>query len=512
MLRILAVVFVCTFALPAAAQESTSAGAPYNPAPWLADLAQIKRTLAEQAPNLEWSIAERGLDPAELARQTEDGLYAAKSEADAREVLRDFLNYLGDGHVTLEWPDEKEPEGAPGGTASICRSLGFVDEERPAGLPFDQVGGRLVATPNSALFPIYVLDLPGGKLGVLRLSSFYEWGYFRFCPQAVAEIGLPEDGECAEDCGAAIGRKASDLLTQALAAQIEALRREAISALAVDLTQNGGGSLWLDPVARMLTPIKLKTSDLTLTRTPVWREALKANLQSVEQDLASATVDAGTRAVLIKARGTLGDALAEASIACDRMTIWDGGRPSCSLMVPTRLHSTGVLDYAEPGAFARLRSASALFYSSLYDYEEGVWQGPLYVIIDEGVASAGEHFAALLKDNDAATLIGEPTFGAGCGWMAVGDRPTKLLQTGGELHVPDCIWYRKDGSNEVAGVEPDIIIPWRFYDNGVQKARRAMTVLHSLRFDPSGKPAPSPPVAAAGGSKEPPALPRSPAQ
>jgi hypothetical protein len=459
--------------------------------------------LAGQAPNLEWSIEQRGLDLAELARQTEDALYAAGSDIAAREVLRGFLSHLGDGHISVIWPDETEERPALWGTASICRGLGYVDEERPDGLPFAAVGGRSLATPDSPVFPAYVLDLPGGKLGVLRIPSFHEWGFYRFCQQAVAEVGIPEDGECTEDCGAAIGRKASDLLTEAVGRQIEALKAEGIASLAVDVTQNGGGSLWLDPVARMLTGVKLKTSQLAFTRSPQWREALNANLQAVEADLANPIIGLGYRTVLTAAQAILKDAVAEAGIACDRMAIWENKTPGCSIIAETRLHASGVLDYAEPGEYALLRSAGALFFSSLYTYDEGVWQGPLYVVLDEGSASAAEHFATLLKDNGAATLIGEPTFGAGCGWMAAGDMPIRLERTGGELHVPDCIWFRKDGSNEVAGIEPDIVVPWRFYDNGIQKARRAMAVLRTLSFGAAPVMPSSQPTADAGGRKVP---------
>jgi len=502
MYRTMAAVLLCAFAASAGAEEAGQPSPPaaYNPAPWIADLAQIERVLAEQAPNLEWSIQERGLDLPGLAKQTEDGLYAVTSDRDAREVLRNFLSQLGDGHISLDWADERQDDVPVWGTASICKSLGYRDEERAPGLPFDRAGGRAIATPDSETFPIHVLDLPGGKLGVLRIPSFHEWGYYRYCPQAVAIVGLPEDGECTEDCGAEIGRKSAELLTQAVARQIAALKGQGISALAVDITQNGGGSLWLDPVARMLTGVKLKAPQLAFTRTPAWREALGTNLQAVEADLANPIVGLGYRTVLTEAQAKLKQALAEANVACDRMALWQGKAPGCSLIPPTRLFATGVFDYAEPGEFTLLRSAPALFYSALYSYDEGLWQGPLYVVLDEGSASAAEHFATLLKDNGAATLVGEPTFGAGCGWMASGDVPVTLAKTGGQLHVPDCIWYRKNGTNEVAGVEPDILIPWRYYDNGVQKARRAVTALSQLKFGAPVAPA-SPPTADIGGGK-----------
>jgi carboxyl-terminal processing protease len=44
-------------------------------------------------------------------------------------------------------------------------------------------------------------------------------------------------------------------------------------------------------------------------------------------------------------------------------------------------------------------------------YAKGRSQRPTYVLVDRGTASAAEVFAAALKDNRAATVIGERTFG-----------------------------------------------------------------------------------------------------
>lgn len=466
----------------------------YSAGRFLADFEQMKRELAARAPNLEWSIAERGLDLKTLAANTEASLRLAASEDEARTILRNFLVAMGDGHISLQFPDEKPGSGQAWGTASICRGLGYEEEEKPAGLPFDRMGARKIETEDGATFPIYVADLPGGRLGVLRIPSFYEWGYYEYCPQAVAEIGLPEDGECDETCGVSIGQKAAQLLTEAVGRQIAKLKAEGVKAIAVDITQNGGGSLWLDPVARMLTSVKLKAPHLAFTRTQSWRDAIGGNLAAIEADLANPIVGVAYRETLTKAKETLTKALAEANMSCDRSGVWNGETPGCSLMASGLLYATGVLDYAPPGEYGLLSAGAALFFSSVYSYEEGLWSGPLYVLMDEGSASASEHFATLLKDNRAAVLIGEPTFGAGCGWMSMGDMAITLTETRGELHIPDCIWTNAKGENEVAGIEPDIAVPWRFYDNGFQKARRAMTVLRGLDFAawPPGQPAPPP--------------------
>ncbi|MFT3810252.1 MAG: S41 family peptidase [Micropepsaceae bacterium] len=479
-----------------AAFSGPALAAAFTPDRMLTDFEQVKRELAERAPNLEWSIAERGLDLAKLASDADTQIRAATTEDEARAALRNFLIALGDGHISLQFPDEKPVDDQAWGTASICRGLGYEDEQRSAGMPLERLGARAVTTDDSAVFPIHVADLPGGKLGILRIPSFYEWGYYQYCPLAVAEIGLPANGECDESCGAAIGQKAAQLLTEAVARQIETLKAEGVVALAVDITQNGGGSLWLDPVARMLTPIKLKAPRLAFTRTQSWRDALASHLAGVDADLANAVVGVAYRGVLNAARETLVAALAEAMKPCDRSGIWANQMPDCSLIVPGKLYATGIEDYAPPGEYSLLSSGYALFFSSLYAYDEGVWSGPLYVVMDEGSASAAEHFATLLKDNHAAVLIGEPTFGAGCGWMSNGDVPIVLEESRAELHVPDCIWTNAAGENEVGGIEPDISVPWRFYDNAFQKGRRLMTALKALDFAawPPGQTPPPPTV------------------
>jgi hypothetical protein len=492
-----AVILAALIALfsPAVALAAPAAGeTTFSAQRFLADFEQMKRELAERAPNLDWSVAERGVDLKQLASDTEAALREAKDEDEARTALRNFLMALGDGHISLEFPDEKVTPVQSWGTASICRGLGYEEETRPDGLPFDRLGARKVETADGATFPIYVADLPAGKLGILRIPSFYEWGYYDYCPQAVAEIGLPEDGECDETCGASIGQKAAQLLTEAVARQIEKLKSEGVTALAVDITQNGGGSLWLDPVARMLTPIKLKAPRLAFTRTQSWRDSLAGNLAAVESDLANPIVGLAYRDALNEAKAVLTSALAAANQTCDRSGMWKGETPACSLMAPGFLYATGTRDYAPPGEYGLLSSGYALFFSSLYAYEEGLWSGPLYVLMDEGSASAAEHFATILKDNRAAILIGEPTFGAGCGWMSAGDAAVVLEESRGELHIPDCIWTNARGENEVSGVEPDIAVPWRFYDNAFQKGRRVMTALKALDFAawPPGQTAPAP--------------------
>jgi hypothetical protein len=72
-------------------------------------------------------------------------------------------------------------------------------------------------------------------------------------------------------------------------------------------------------------------------------------------------------------------------------------------------------------------------------------------------------------DNHAAFIVGARTVGAGCGHTD-GGTPTVLDHTKAVLEVPDCARIRADGTNEISGVIPDYLIPWRADDGPLYKA------------------------------------------
>lgn len=83
---------------------------------------------------------------------------------------------------------------------------------------------------------------------------------------------------------------------------------------------------------------------------------------------------------------------------------------------------------------------------------EGV---PTIVLIDGGSASASEILAGALKDNGAATLLGEKSFGKGS------VQTIENLSNGGELKVTVARWYTPNGKNiNKEGINPDkTVIP-----------------------------------------------------
>ena len=128
-----------------------------------------------------------------------------------------------------------------------------------------------------------------------------------------------------------------------------------------------------------------------------------------------------------------------------------------------------IITYAAPGEFAG--RPDVLYDASRYAYHEGANKLPLVVLVDGGTASAAEDFAETLQDQHAAIIAGSPTMGAGCGFTN-GGIPTVLPRSGARVKLPDCARFRADGSNAVAGVAPDLVLPLLDRDSPWQRAAK----------------------------------------
>ena len=85
----------------------------------------------------------------------------------------------------------------------------------------------------------------------------------------------------------------------------------------------------------------------------------------------------------------------------------------------------------------------------------GAWRGPLMILSDGGTASASEDFIAWLQQNRVATVIGERTMGAGCGYVDGGTR-VALRELPLEVVMPNCARFLENGRNEIEGIRPDV--------------------------------------------------------
>lgn len=442
---------------------------------WLIDFNQLKKEMSDHYANLEWAVDNRGLDLRQLSERTETRLRQVRNTGEAQAAIESFLNAFGDGHLEIQWKqntDNSSPvnNSQPNSRTPLCQKLGYQSQEANPRVAFARLSSfREIKTEDSKYFSIGVLRLPNNReVGVIRIELFSEYLFPDLCEQAATELALTQDSACDDKCDDRVERKAADFLTAALARQIGVLMRNKINVLLVDITGNGGGTNWVEPAARTLTIKPLRSPRQAFIRHEHWTKQLKARFEIIEAGLRQPSPP--YRELLLRASSVLRKAVLESQQSCPRATIWENQKLNCSLIAITpSLYPQSILSYAKPDSLPDKPS-------SRYKYQEGVYSGQLMILVDRGTASSAEYFTAMLHDNNAATIIGEPTYGAGCGYTNKGI-PTFLKNSGARVKMPDCVRLRADGSNEVEGITPDILIPWRTNDTRYQRATRVYEVL-----------------------------------
>jgi len=435
------------------ASEATSTPS-FDQHPWLNDLAQVRQTFATRYANLEWAVFDREVDLPKLFADTETRVAAAKSDAEARAAFDHFARKLGDGHVEFNWPQSAV-------TPVTSRPCDDFDASRATAPLLARADGyNPIETPLSGEFPLGILAVGRHRVGVLKIGMFSPHATPLLCKAALTALSIPADKPCDGSCQDRIDNWTSARFNKDFIKQIEALKDERIDTLLVDITGNGGGSEWAEAAARMLTPIRLHSERADFVRGEHWVK----HYTNLEHDLNEAARSASgkDRKLLVQLAGEVASKKVAAATPCDSAPLWQRRKPTCSWL-GEGFYASGLLASANPDDLRGRSWGSEVFSPMEYPYQEGIWRGPLIVLVDGYSASASEEFAAVLQDNRAALIVGEPTFGAGCGHTD-GGWPIKLKYSGATLNLPDCVRIRADGSNEVRGIKPDLLIGWRHSD------------------------------------------------
>lgn len=449
----------------------------YDAAQWRADFAHARQELARSYANLDWVVTDRRIDLQALVERTEQGIAAAKSDEEAAGVLKQFLDAFGDGHVRLARP-KRAAATTPAPAATVadmktCRDMGYQPMRRDREAIDFSSAGQYEALGNeaAAMVPAGVLKAGGKSLGVIRIGLFAEQAFPELCEREHS-ASAPCDSACQQKLYGRVGKA----LTRTLMGQVQALAARKVDAIVVDITGNRGGTDWAEAAARVLTGPGLASPRISFIKHPHWVKAFDSRLNDIELDLKRTTTGEAQRAWLLAARTELVKSRSLAAEPCEREAIWKNQRV-CPLLVPGRLHSTGLEARPRPLDFGGYEAEWV--HDNVARYEpKAAWQGPLAILVDNNTASAAELFTATLRDNDRATLIGAPTRGLGCGYTD-GGIPITLPHSGVQIEVPDCARLRANGENEVAGIVPDVLVPWRGNDSPHQRAARALVALEA---------------------------------
>ena len=450
---VVALATVLALAAPAQAQPA------FAPAPWLQDLDQLRDAMTAGYANLEWQ-AVRGLDlPATYAR-ARGRIEAAHDDYEARRSVERFLASFGDGHLEVRWPTLTPPAAQSGNAPEpLCARLGYFDLRDDGGPALRLPGAKPVGAPGAHL-KAAVAEVGKRRVAILRVGAFSPQGYPRICDVVAARRGLTAASACDEACKDAFDQTAEAAFVGEMARQLRALAAVKPDALLVDVSGNGGGDNSSLALARMVTGKPLRRPRGGGVMGAAWAEELGAREADAAKALASATPAEKPAlrrfdTALIRARG-------EALKTCDRAPLWSGQPIGCSALAPEPLYDgfwSSVPKADDPVALSR-----------------AVWTGRLLVLVDGNSASSTEWFAAMLQDARAATILGSPTFGAGCGHITEAP-PVKLTHSGGVVSMPDCWRLRANGDNEAGGVQPDVLIGFREHDALAERTHRLARAL-----------------------------------
>ncbi len=449
----------------------TAASPPPAPdrAGWLADFETARQAITRTSPNLEWQ-AERGLDLAAIEGRARARLAAANTPEEARDALRRFLRPFADGHMELSSlaPASERAERPPT-TAPDCAALGIEDRPDTGAIASRLAGYRSLA-PAGAAVPAGVVEVKGHRIGVLRIAMFAP--SLAHCRAVLS--ATPPPANCDEQCRDTLAARIDDMFLAEIATRLRALRAARPEALLVDLADNGGGNDTAIAIARMLGGADVPTPALALTRTPATVRDLTDDLA----DLDRALITRADRQHAAPYRTRLVAALAEARQPCDLAPLFQGRAAGCTNLIRQR-YAGGTSPLDLPAADRDRPWAELVSATARYHFQPAHWPGPLFLLVDGNSASATELLVAMLKDANRAIVIGAPTFGAGCGFT----RPPQLValaHLGLALSIPDCARFRRDGTNEIDAIVPDVLIPFREFDTPRQRAGRLLGALPTV--------------------------------
>lgn len=426
----------------------------WDTAPWLADLKQIRAAVDRDYPNRDWLTGTREVNLDAMFDRTAADIRAGSSDADARHALDALIRRFRDGHVELRWPeaaggDTPAPQPPPATAAAFCAARGYDAGQVTAGTAAAMPGYRPI--DSGSPLAAGVVESAGTKIGVIRIGVFDPHGYPALCEQAVANTRIVPAKPCDAACEDALITEAYALMTRGLTTGIERLRAAGATVLMIDLTRNGGGSEWGEAAARIVSPVPLRSAPVMVMPAEHWVVSWRKLAESLRKE--AATAGATDRAVLLDL-AVRADKTAEGLAPCTGS--------DCKRLVQAG-YGSGLLPELKAGSFDDKPWGPQVFSAAQFPYRDSVWRGPLIVLVDDETWSAAEQFSAILQDNGAAVIMGTRTGGAGCGHLD-GDTPVTLPHSKASLHLPNCARLRKDHSNEVNGVVPDVPTGVRWHD------------------------------------------------
>ena len=455
------------------------AATPVDSRPWLQDLSKIENAFESKYANWDWAVFERQADMRALFLSAAQNIRAADSNEEAESSIDRMIRRLGDGHVVVDWPnltaDNPTPPEQTTRSAAYCSALGYDREQAGSSVVAKMAGFRPLSGELPPEFPAGTIRVGARLVGVIRIGEFSPKDSPELCENVLRQLAIRPSTPCDESCADRVETEASNLMSAHLAGLLHKLRSIGADVLLLDITDNGGGSEWAEAATRIVTAKPLLSERMGFVRDAHWAAKWKKLASDLRR--AAGVETSEYRNQLRVWAGEADEASVEASTPCSSQPFLEGKRPVCSWLGKAG-YATGFVRDAQLSDFKDRSWGPLVFSPAEYAYERGAWAGSVIVLVDGETWSAAEEFASELQDSGVATIVGTPTGGAGCGHT--GDPPTLLPNSHGILKLPDCARFRADGRNEIAGVDPDVLVGWRQNDGPNRRALRLQATLNTL--------------------------------
>jgi hypothetical protein len=464
-----------------------ASAAPFDRTAWQQDYAQLKQALEQSYANLAWKASGAGgVDLRALDRATNEALARATSDAQASDAIRAFVAGFHDGHFS-ELPyraaapgpatDPADPKLSPDDAAGGCAALGFASTGSVAfTLPFEQLPGfRLLSDGLGSTFRTGTLSRAGAQIGVIRIQAFRARAFPAACLRSWT--GLWRKGKPVT--AGAVTDAAADQWFADLVETIRALRQAGATALVIDIGNNSGGDDSGDWAARLFTDRAVRSARLLMVDAPVSAGYFDEQIDGLGKALAGKSSAEGKKALSEALAFFARQKQAIGQRGCDLSWSWREQRPwspnGCNRLLEAG-YAGGYSAGLAKGAFDDEDLAGTLSSASMIEEYYAAWTGPTYVVTDQRSYSAAEMFAAVMQDNHIAKIVGVRTGQDGCGFMTDGP-PLVLTHSRLRFRMPNCMRLRADGSNEEAGITPDIPILPTDKESDRARADRAVAAI-----------------------------------
>lgn len=352
--------------------------------------------------------------------------------------------------------------------ADACTALGFQPETFDFVYPLPADAERIAAGGDE--FPAATLATPSGqRVGVIRIGTFRDRTFHALCAATWDHLARRQS---AVSCDAAcLDEFAYHAVPQGIVLRfrvaLEALEQRGVTAVVIDVVDNGGGTDWVEDVARMLSDREPPCGKMAAIRHPHWSERYDKRVGELKRLLEYDGLSADDRALARRALAHARRLHGELATRCDLGRLWTepGFSPSCSLVATSDDHLCGessqrlyrLIDaFASSGTTERAGASSTLIWQRR-PVPVAVYTGPLFVLSNRNSASASEQFINRLQSVGRGVLIGEATHGSGCGYTN-GGLDMVLEHSGLRVRMPDCVRYLHTGENELAGIAPAIAL------------------------------------------------------